>query len=163
MAKLSASSRASAWLAADKTRTQSDAARKFGITQGAISSTKAREDHAIATCIEMPELVAKVSEILHKNPLQTHKGIATFTGCDEGTARIILLGIQAQKARADVMYDDSGANMGDVTDDMAAGSRYGYDCGFEHGVKKRTEDAAQLMRMIGGEHGEAMAQAIEAL
>lgn len=158
MRKNSQSTEAVAWMTAKYGRTQLDAAAKFGISQGAISSTKAREDHALLICEKYPDVVEKVCRVLDANPIQTSRGVAFKLGIAEAEARAILLGLRVKFIRDEAKYKESGAPM-DVTAETEVGIRHGYATGR----KEMREQCAKIAEMIGGEHGAAVAAAIRSV
>lgn len=158
MRKNSQSTEAVAWMMAKYGRTQLDAAERFGISQGAISSTKAREDHAILVCEKFPDTVEKVCKILDSNPKQTPRGVAFKLGITEAEARSILLGLRVKFIRDEAKYRESGAPM-DVTAENEIAIRHGYDTGR----REMRETCAKIAEMVGGEHGAAVAASIRAV
>jgi hypothetical protein len=158
MRKISQSTEAVAWMLAKDGRTQLDAAAKFGISQGAISSTKSREDHAILVCERSPRLVDGMLRVLDENPKQVPRGAAYKLGIEESEARAILLGLRVKKARDEARHLESGAHM-DVSADMEVGLRNGYIRGRREGLAA----AAKIAEMVGGEHGAAVAAAIRSV
>jgi S1-C subfamily serine protease len=158
MKKISRSTEAIAWMTAKLGRTQLDASAKFGISQGAISSTKAREDHAILFCEKFPDLVDRVLKVLDVNPQQAPRGVAYKLGVPEPDARLVLLGLNIRAVRSEAQFRESAANM-DANDDIKVGARHGYDCGRRDGLAA----AAKIAEMVGGEYGAAIAAAIRSV
>ena len=157
MKKISRSTEAIAWMTAKMGRTQNDAAAKFGISQGAISSTKVREDHALLFCEKFPDVVDRVLKVLDVNPQQAPKGVAYKLGIPEPDARLILLGLNVKAIRSDAKFRESAANM-DANEDLRIGAQHGYEQGRRDGM----EHAAKLVEIMGGEHGAPFAAAIRA-
>ncbi len=142
MSKISTSTAAVAWMVAKAGRTQTDAADKFGITQGAISSTKAREDRAILLCESMPEIVEKAYGILKADPTRTSRSVAYLLELLEPQAKSIVLGIHAKEARNAARYREA---LGKVD------------------TPSIQEQCAIIAEAIGGEYGGHIATAIRAL
>lgn len=159
MKQVSISTEAIAWMLAKRGRTQITAANKFGISQGAISSTKAREDCAILLCERKPELTEKAHQILKEDPMRTARGVAYKLNIPDVEARQIVLGLHAKAARKDAEIKEAGADMTDAPDGFDAASRFGY----ERGRAAMREEAAFLAETIGGEHGVHVAAAIRGL
>lgn len=159
MKRISTSTEAIAWMLAKRGRTQIDAAEKFGISQGAISSTKSREDRAIMLCERMPEVVEKAHQILAEDPTRTERSVAYKLNLMEAEARSIVLGIHAKTVRAEAAFKESGGSLAGTPDGIEAASRFGY----EAGRRKAFEEAALIAEAIGGEHGAHVAAAIRGL
>lgn len=162
MEKISRSTEAIAWMLAKRGRTQLDASAKFGISQGAVSSTKAREDHAILVCEKSPAMVEKVYRVLDENPEQTYRGVAYKLGIEETEARSIMLGLRVKRIRDEVRFRESDANM-DVNEETATGLRYSYATGLTDGARNMRETCAKMAEVVGGEHGAAIAVAIRSV
>lgn len=163
MKQASESTKAIAWMLAKRGRTQIDAANKFGISQGAISSTKAREDNAILLCERMPEIAEKALHILKEDPMRTARGVAYKLNLPDAEARQIVLGLHAKAARQDAVFRESEGHMSDVPDGMEEGARFGHDAGRREGRADMREEAAMLAETIGGEYGVFVAAAIRGL
>lgn len=159
MKRISTSTEAIAWMLAKRGRTQIDAAMKFGISQGAISSTKAREDNAILLCERMPEIAEKARQILSEDPTRTAKSVAYKLNLPEADARSITLGLHAKTVRADAAFKESEAGVLDAPEGLDAASRFGY----EAGRRAAFGEAAFLAETIGGEYGAHVAAAIRGL
>lgn len=150
MRQISNSTKAIAWMLAMDGRTQIDAAKEFGISQGAISCTMVRENHAIDFCKSAPDLVEQVHQMLGTNPLLTAKGVAYLLKMDERDARLILLGLRTQSLRDEVWRKERG--------DAPAKS---YDCMI--GRREAFDEAARVAESIGGEHGVIVAQVLRGM
>ena len=163
MKRASLSTEAIAWMLAKRGRTQSIAANKFGISQGAISSTKAREDSAILLCERMPEVAEKALHILKEDPTRTARSVAYKLNLPDAEARKIVLGLHAKAARSGAVFRESEGCMSDVPDGMEEGARFGHDAGRREGRADMREEAALIAEAIGGEHGVYVAAAIRGL
>jgi hypothetical protein len=159
MKQVSTSTQAIAWMLAKRGRTQNDASDKFGISQGAISCTKSREDNAILLCERMPDVAKAAHEILKDDPTRTARAVSYKLGLPDAEARKIVLGLHAKAAREDAFYKEAGADMKDAPDGMDAASRFG----FARGRESMREDAAVVVESIGGEYGAIVAAAIRGL
>lgn len=159
MKQASASTEAIAWMLAKRGRTQTDAAERFAISQGAISSTKAREDRAILLCERMPEVVEEAHRILKEDPTRTARSVAYKLNLPDAEARQIVLGLHAKAVRKDAEIREAGADMPDAPDGLGAASRFGY----EAGRRAAFDEAAFLAETIGGEYGAHVAAAIRGL
>lgn len=154
--KTSTSTEAIAWMLAKRGRTQIDAAEKFGISQGAISSTKSREDNAILLCERMPQVTEAAHRILKDDPTRTARSVSYKLGIPDAEARKIVLGLHAKAARKDAEIKEAGADMSDAPDGFDAASRFWY----EKGRAAMREEAAILAEAIGSEYGATVAAAI---
>lgn len=159
MKQASTSTKAIAWMLAKRGRTQTTAANQFCISQGAISSTKAREDSAILLCERMPEIAEKALHMLKEDPTRTARSVAYKLNLPDVEARHIVLGLHAKAARKDAEIKEAGADMTDAPDGFDAASRFGY----ERGRVTMREEAAFLAETIGGEFGVHVAAAIRGL
>lgn len=157
MKRTSTSTDAIAWMMARRGRTQTDASDKFGISQGAISSTKSREDRAILLCERIPEVTEKAYQILKDDPTRTARSVAYKLGLSDVDARALVLGIHAKTVRETAVFRESDANMSDVPPGLEAASRFGYDAGKREGRLNALEDAAFVAEAVGGEYGAAIA------
>ena len=157
--KISQSSKAVAWLLALPGRSQIEAADRFNLTQGSISSTMANEKAAVAKFQALPfSTQVQVREYLKGNPTRTHRGVGNMLNIDHHLAKMYTKAVFALDAREEERYAASGAKMDDVTEETSASSRYGYACGYNQAV----QDCAAIARVVGGPYAEQLAIAIEA-
>lgn len=163
MKQPSTSTEAIAWMLAKRGRTQNDAANKFGISQGAISSTKSREDSAILLCERMPQVTEAAYLMLKEDPTRTARGVAYKLNLPDAEARQIVLGIHAAKARHDAVSRESEGCMSDVPDGMEEAARFDNANVRREARADMREEAAFLAESIGGEHGAHVAAAIRGL
>jgi hypothetical protein len=143
-----------AWAYGKPGRTQVMAADKFGLSQSAISTEKSKQERAIDYCKENGSKVERVGQFLINHPDAIDAGwVAKHTNMDTQDAARILYAFKVNDMRV-----EAGVNAQHTVIDplQTAIDR-------KVGALDMRAKCARLMRAIAGEHGEAMAQAIEAL
>lgn len=143
-----------AWVTQTSGRTQVEASFKFGVSQGAISNKRREEEFAKINCEKIPDKVKMARAYLDANPLGTWRGVAIHCGTDEPGAKQLCIVVMANMAR-EIYPLQNVAHRVDTTSAQQQG--------VERGRQLAKQECAQLARLVGGEHGESIAQAIEAL
>jgi hypothetical protein len=128
-----------AWMRNNPKATQKEAAEHFGITQAAVSARYTMESMARHACIGRDMDISAAKQYLTSDPHGTWRGVATQCGIGEELARQVCV----------------------VAMSEAAGEKYAVVAESER--TKALREAASMARLIGGEAGEQIAQAIESL